>query len=115
MPARDDAGRPVCCAAEEPSFRHDAHGPDVAVPGDHDDRAVQVSPGDTLFVYTDGLTDRRTASGEFYSIDRVASLIERHHDAELNTIYDAIYSDVRRFSATDEFKDDIAFIVTRFH
>src|SRR5439155_4797595 len=53
----------------------------------YDDRAVQVSPGDTLFVYTGGLTDRLTASGEFYSIDRVASLIERHHDAELNTIY----------------------------
>jgi serine phosphatase RsbU (regulator of sigma subunit) len=81
----------------------------------YDDRAVQVSPGDTLFVYTDGLTDRRTAGGEFYSIDRVASLIEQHRDADLNTIYDAINSDVRKFSATDEFKDDIAFIVTRFH
>ena len=81
----------------------------------YDDRAVQVSAGDTLFVYTDGLTDRRTASGEFYSIDRVAGLIEQHRDADLNTIYDAINSDVRKFSATDEFKDDIAFIVTRFH
>ena len=81
----------------------------------YDDRAVKVSPGDTLFVYTDGLTDRRTAGGEFYSIDRVASLMEKHRDAELNTIYDAIDSDVRRFSATDEFKDDIAFVVTRFH
>jgi serine phosphatase RsbU (regulator of sigma subunit) len=81
----------------------------------YDDRAVQVSPGDTLFVYTDGLTDRRTSGGEFYSIDRVASLIEQHHDSDLNTIYDAINSDVRKFSATDEFKDDIAFIVTRFH
>ena len=81
----------------------------------YDDRAVQVSPGDTLFVYTDGLTDRRTVNGEFYSIDRVANLMEHHRDADLNTIYDAINSDVRRFSATDEFKDDIAFIVTRFH
>ncbi|MDQ6799964.1 MAG: fused response regulator/phosphatase [Acidobacteriota bacterium] len=81
----------------------------------YDDRALKVSPGDTLFVYTDGLTDRRTAAGEFYSIDRVASLMESHRDAELNTMYDAINSDVRRFSATDEFKDDIAFIVTRFH
>jgi serine phosphatase RsbU (regulator of sigma subunit) len=81
----------------------------------YDDRAVRVSPGDTLFVYTDGLTDRRTAGGEFYSIDRVANLMEHHRDADLNTIYDAINSDVRRFSATDEFKDDIAFIVTRFH
>jgi len=82
---------------------------------DYDERALKVGAGDTLFIYTDGLTDRRTASGEFYSIDRVANLMEDHSDAELSTIYDAIFSDVSRFSATDEFKDDIAFIVTRFH
>ncbi len=82
---------------------------------DYDERALKVGAGDTLFIYTDGLTDRRTASGEFYSIDRVANLMEDHGDAELSTIYDAIFSDVSRFSATDEFKDDIAFIVTRFH
>ncbi|PYQ52808.1 MAG: hypothetical protein DMF59_03610 [Acidobacteria bacterium] len=81
----------------------------------YDERALKVASGDTLFIYTDGLTDRRTANGEFYSIDRVANLLENNRDAELNTIYDAIYSDVSQFSATDEFKDDIAFIVTRFH
>jgi len=81
----------------------------------YDERALRVSPGDTLFVYTDGLTDRRTASGEFYSIDRIAALLEKNGDRELNAAYDAIYEDVNAFSATDEFKDDIAFVVTRFH
>ena len=81
----------------------------------YDERGFKITPGDTMFVYTDGLVDRRTVSGEFYSIDRIARLLESHRDAELNTIYDAIYSDVSRFSATDEFKDDIAFILTRFH
>lgn len=85
--------------------------PDMA----YDDKALKVNPGDTLFVYTDGLTDRRTASGEFYSIDRVATLLEKNGDSDLNTAYDAIYKDVNGFLATDEFKDDIAFIVTRFH
>jgi serine phosphatase RsbU (regulator of sigma subunit) len=78
-----------------------------------DERALKVSPGDTLFIYTDGLTDRRTSSGEFYSIDRIARLLES--DADLSAVYDAIYNDVKEFTATDEFKDDIAFIVTRFH
>jgi serine phosphatase RsbU (regulator of sigma subunit) len=81
----------------------------------YDERALKVAPGDTMFVYTDGLTDRRNSSGEFYSIDRVANLLERNRDAKLDTIYDAIFADVSRFSATDEYKDDIAFVVTRFH
>ena len=81
----------------------------------YDERAVKIAAGDTLFMYTDGLTDRRTDSGEFYSIDRVARLMEKNGDAELNTIYDAIFSDASGFLATEDFRDDIAFIVTRFH
>jgi len=79
-----------------------------------DERSTTVRPGDTLFVYTDGLTDRRTAAGEFYSIDRIAALLEAAPDADLSTLYDSIYADVTGFPSTDEFKDDIAFVVTRF-
>ena len=80
-----------------------------------EEHTVSVSPGDTLFVYTDGLTDRVNAAGEFYSIDRVAAVLDRHRDADLSTVYQSIYSDVSSFLATEEFKDDIAFVVTRFH
>lgn len=81
----------------------------------YDEHPLKIDSGDTLFMYTDGLTDRRNDAGEFYSIDRVSALLEKNGDAELNAIYEAIYSDVTSFSSTDEFKDDIAFIVTRFH
>ncbi len=81
----------------------------------YDEHALEVSPGDTLFVYTDGLTDRRNESGEFYSIDRVAALIEQSRDADIGTLFDTIFRDVNGFNATEDFKDDIAFVVTRFH
>jgi len=77
--------------------------------------SLTVAPGDTLFVYTDGLTDRCNTSGEFYSIDRVAALLDRCPDAELSTVFDAIQADVSEFGTTEEFRDDIAFVVTRFH
>jgi serine phosphatase RsbU (regulator of sigma subunit) len=87
-----------------------------AMPGmPFEQQTLHVAPGDTLFVYTDGLTDRRNAAGEFYSIDRVASLMERCNAADLSVVYDSIYSDVNDFDATEEFRDDIAFFVTRFH
>ena len=81
----------------------------------YEERALPIAPGDTLFVYTDGLTDRRNEAGDFYSIDRIASLLEKSADADLNTLYQTIYDDVNTFSATEELKDDIAFVVTRFH
>jgi CheY-like chemotaxis protein len=80
-----------------------------------EEHSLTVAPGDTLFVYTDGLTDRINDKGDFYSIDRVAAVLERSRDADLSTVYDAIHSDVTAFRATEEFKDDIAFVVTRFH
>jgi serine phosphatase RsbU (regulator of sigma subunit) len=81
----------------------------------YDEYPLKVSPGDTLFVYTDGLTDRRNAAGEFYSIDRVAALMEQSRDADIGTLYDTIFRDVNAFNTTEDFKDDIAFVVTRFN
>lgn len=80
-----------------------------------EEHRLSVLPGDTLFVYTDGLTDRVNENGDFYSIDRVAQLLEKSRDADMGTLYDAIYADVHDFTASEEFKDDIAFVVTRFH
>ena len=80
-----------------------------------EENRLQVSPGDTLFVYTDGLTDRRDSSGDFYSLDRIVALMDRGRDFELTALYELIYGDVSAFTATEDFRDDIAFIVTRFH
>ena len=80
-----------------------------------EEHSIEVQPGDTLFVYTDGLTDRVNDAGDFYSIERVAAVLERSPEAEIGALYDSIRGDVSSFSATEEFKDDIAFVVTRFH
>jgi len=82
---------------------------------EYEECRTTISSGDTLFVYTDGLTDRRTAAGEFYSIDRVARLLENAGEIEVGELYDRIYADICSFATTEEFKDDIAFVVTRFH
>ncbi|HEX7154539.1 MAG TPA: fused response regulator/phosphatase [Thermoanaerobaculia bacterium] len=79
-----------------------------------EEHALAIAPGDTLFVYTDGLTDRCNANGDFYSIDRIAGLLEQTRGEEIGVVYDSIYKDVAGFLATEEFKDDIAFVLTRF-
>ena len=79
-----------------------------------DEEALTIASGDTLFVYTDGLTDRRDAAGEFYSIERIGALLERMPDAKAGALYDAILADVSGFASTEEFRDDIAFVVTCF-
>lgn len=78
-----------------------------------EEHTLEVDPGDTLFVYTDGLTDQRNTSGDFYSIDRIAALLEKSTN-DVNATYEAIHRDVLDFATTEEFRDDIAFVVSRF-
>ncbi|HET7704790.1 MAG TPA: fused response regulator/phosphatase [Thermoanaerobaculia bacterium] len=79
-----------------------------------EEHTLNVSPGDTIFVYTDGLTDMRNEAGEFYPIDRVAAMLEDGRDSDIDTLYQRIHSDVLGFSPIEEFRDDIAFVITRF-
>ncbi|MGZ7040355.1 MAG: PP2C family protein-serine/threonine phosphatase [Thermoanaerobaculia bacterium] len=80
----------------------------------YEEHAMQIDPGDTLFMYTDGLTDRKNTSGDLYSIERIADLLEDSAHSELGSLYDRIYEDITGFGATEEFRDDIAFVLTRF-
>jgi sigma-B regulation protein RsbU (phosphoserine phosphatase) len=80
-----------------------------------EEHELPVSAGDTLFIYTDGLTDRKNLAGDFYSLDRIASILESSAGETLENVYDAIYRDAAGFSATEEYKDDIAFVLARFH
>ena len=86
-----------------------------AMPGmPFDSAQARVGQGDLLFCYTDGLTDRRNKEGVFYGLERIEEILTLRNSEDLTVIYDEIYRDVTAFSPTEEFRDDLAFIVTRF-
>lgn len=44
-----------------------------------------LQPGDRILLYTDGLTEARTAEGEFFTVERLAEFLERQAAAGLPT------------------------------
>lgn len=76
--------------------------------------SIEVDKGDVVFAYTDGLTDRRDRSGEFYALDRIADILARGSHLDAGTLFRQIYDDIASFDATDEFRDDIAFTLASF-
>ena len=44
--------------------------------------AVDLEPGDTVLLYTDGVTEARTADGELFGLDRLIDLLEREAASE---------------------------------
>jgi sigma-B regulation protein RsbU (phosphoserine phosphatase) len=63
-------------------------------------------PGDRLVLYTDGLTDRQGADGQFYEADRLSATLE--HSATLSpaSLLERLVVDIEAFTGGREADDD---------
>ena len=71
-----------------------------------------LAPGDTLVVFTDGVSDATSESGEEFGEDRLIALLQRSPDDDASTLLDRIVREVREHSAEEQF-DDLTLIVAR--
>lgn len=73
---------------------------------DYDEMVVPLEPGDTLLLYTDGVTEARNRQNEVYGLARLTkAMSESSPDAE--SIGTAILADVRRFAEGRPASDDL--------
>jgi serine phosphatase RsbU (regulator of sigma subunit) len=75
------------------------------------DQRAALSPGDTLVLYTDGVTERRS-EGSFFGEARLMSLIQSCAGLSAREIVERIEAEVLAFGP-EEPRDDIAILVTR--
>jgi serine phosphatase RsbU (regulator of sigma subunit)/predicted enzyme related to lactoylglutathione lyase len=71
-----------------------------------------IFPGDTLALYTDGVTESFNGSGEEFGEDRLVEALRRHRESPLQALLTSALDEVRRFNQ-DEQSDDITLIVAR--
>src|SRR5438093_4443715 len=69
-------------------------------------------PGDTLVLYTDGVTEAFSESGEEFGEPRLIEALRRHRDLPAQTLLQALVDEVRRFNPNAQ-HDDITMIVAR--
>jgi len=74
---------------------------------------MQLKPGDSLFLYTDGLTEIFNAKGDEYGLRRVESLMARHADTPPEQMLSACLREIREFSAGVKRTDDLTLLVMR--
>jgi serine phosphatase RsbU (regulator of sigma subunit) len=70
-----------------------------------------LEPGDTLFAYTDGLTDMVNLKEEYFDTERIIPLLSA--DQTLATLLDRIKVQTEQFSAGTSQVDDITMLVVR--
>src|ERR1700732_3924250 len=73
---------------------------------------VQLEAGDTLFLYTDGLSEASNESGE-YGVDRVMTLVHQQAARQPAELIDACLNDVRAFTNGGPSFDDMTVLALR--
>lgn len=78
-------------------------------------RIVQLEPGDVLILYTDGVTEARDQSKEFYGHEGLEGLVNKMDSTVMSAkeIKDSIVEDVKRFSGDAPQTDDMTIIVVK--
>jgi serine phosphatase RsbU (regulator of sigma subunit)/uncharacterized glyoxalase superfamily protein PhnB len=71
---------------------------------------TQLSPGDTLVLYTDGVTDSFNDAGEEFGEQRLIDAVWKHRELSPSHMLHAIVDEVRQFSPREQ-HDDITLII----
>ena len=75
------------------------------------DQSVSILPGDALLLYTDGLTEARSASGEEFGEERLADALRSGADRPAPEVVQALLDAVSQFGPVQE--DDRTLVVSR--
>jgi sigma-B regulation protein RsbU (phosphoserine phosphatase) len=72
------------------------------------------TPGDSLFLFTDGVTEALSKSRDFYTARRLQIVLRDVYALPVQRITRAVVQDVRTFSAEQEQADDISVLALRW-
>ena len=76
--------------------------------------AFQLNPGDSFFVYTDGVAEATNANEELYGTERMLEALNREPDAAPDQVLTAVAQDIGRFVDGAEQFDDITMLCFRY-
>jgi sigma-B regulation protein RsbU (phosphoserine phosphatase) len=74
---------------------------------------VDLSPGDRLVLYTDGLTDVCSPGGELLGLDRLCQLLQGCAEGGPSELCDAVFAGVSDYQASVEQFDDMTMLVVQ--
>jgi serine phosphatase RsbU (regulator of sigma subunit) len=75
------------------------------------DHAAVLDEGDTLLLYTDGITEALSASGEAYGDDRLAEWLAASGGDEAAALVTSLVANVERFVDGAEASDDLTTLI----
>ena len=79
-----------------------------------EDCETVLAPGDRLFILSDGVFECMSKEKEIIGTHRVHSILQNHNDLRGQALFDALVSDLRVYSNSQEFEDDVSGIMLEY-
>lgn len=80
----------------------------------YQDKQLQMNFGDTLFLYTDGITEGQDKDEQFYGEDRLEKILNDNRNLPVTDLLSAIQKDINGFERDTEQADDITMMGLQF-
>ena len=75
---------------------------------------IQLEPGDTLLLYTDGVTEAENRDRDLFDEERLKEALRQHQDSPLKGIQDGIFGAVEKFTDGATQSDDVTLLLVRY-
>lgn len=107
----------ICRKDEKYELIKDKHSPAVAtIEGiKFRDQEFKLNPGDSLFVYTDGVTEATNADGELFGEQRLVDALNRDEKASASDILKHVREDVDEFVGNAPQFDDLTMVCFKYY
>jgi phosphoserine phosphatase RsbU/P len=80
----------------------------------YEEDTLQMEDGDTLVVFSDGVTEAPNADGDQFGEERLLPCVEAHSSSDPAALLETILASVRTFTATEAQSDDVTALVLRY-
>ncbi len=74
---------------------------------------LDLAPGDVLALMTDGVYEYEDARKAQFGVERVASLLQRHHHEPMQALMDRVLDDLAAFGGTAPQNDDVTILLVK--
>jgi phosphoserine phosphatase RsbU/P len=76
-------------------------------------RVVSFCPGESIILFTDGITEAEDYNGEQFGLDRLCTSIGRTHDGRAGEMLAGVIDDVMGFVNQAKIHDDISLLIIK--
>lgn len=73
--------------------------------------SIPLAPGDSVILYSDGVTEAENDAGEMYGLERLCAAARPHCAKSAEALKEAVTADVRQFVGAQKVYDDLALLV----